>query len=171
MLAETSLLSFNATIIVQIVIFLLVAVGLWKFAWGPLTAQIAARQEKIAEGTKAAEEAEAMRSEVQVEAQKLLDTSRAEAREILTRAHMEATADADAVRNTARQDADAILEKARTDIEAERSRALQELRAQVSALVVAAAGKVLGEAIDARKHERLISESVAGLGIDAGSRS
>ena len=163
MLAETSLLSFNSTIIVQAVIFLIVAVGLWKLAWGPLTAQIAARREKIEEGTKAAEEAERMRSDVKVEVQNLLDTSRQEAREILARAHAEATADADAVRNNARQEADAIVEKARTDIEAERERALQELRAQVSALVVAAAGRVLGEAIDARSHQRLIDESVAGL--------
>lgn len=168
MLAETSLLSFNATIIVQIAIFLIVAVGLWKFAWGPLTAQIEARREKIEEGTKAAEEAETMRSEVKVEVQHMIDTSRQEAREILARAHIEATADADAVRNAARQEADAIVEKARADIEAERERALQELRAQVSALVVSAAGKVLGEAIDANAHKRLIDESIAGL---AGARN
>jgi len=36
--------------------------------------------------------------------------------------------------------------------------------------VVSAAGKVLGEAIDTKAHQRLIDESIAGLGV-AGTRS
>jgi F-type H+-transporting ATPase subunit b len=95
--------------------------------------------------------------------QKLLDEAKAQAREILVRAHQEATADADAVRNNARREAEAIVARAHAEIEAERERALQELRAQVSALVVDAAARVLGQAIDAKAHERLIEESLASV--------
>jgi F-type H+-transporting ATPase subunit b len=163
MLAEASLLTFNGTIIVQAVIFIIVAIGLWRLAWGPLTAQIAARNEKIEHGLKAAQEAEQRLVSASAEVQKELEQARTQAREIITRAHQEATTDADAVRTNARRESDAIVEKARADIEAERDRALQELRAQVSALVVEAAGKVLGQAIDARAHERLIEESISSV--------
>lgn len=163
MLAEASLLTFNGTIVVQAVVFIIVAILLWRYAWGPLTAQIYKRNERIEAGVRAAAEAERRLTEVQTEVQKLLDEAKAQAREILVRAHQEATADADAVRNNARHEAEAIVARAHAEIEAERDRALQELRAQVSALVVEAAARVLGQAIDAKSHERLIEETLASV--------
>jgi F-type H+-transporting ATPase subunit b len=65
------------------------------------------------------------------------------------------------LRATTREDADAYTARVREEIAAERDRALRELRAHVGALVVAAAGRVLGESVDADAHRRLIDSSVA----------
>ncbi len=159
-IAEAGLITFNVTLLVQVVIFVLMAWFLWRFAWGPLVRVLEKREERIEAGLRAAEESEKRLAEVRTEVQRMLDDSRTQARDIIARAHQEATADADEVRNRARRDADAQLQKALTDIEAERDRALQELRAQVAALVVQASAQVLGEAIDERTHQRLIEESL-----------
>jgi F-type H+-transporting ATPase subunit b len=163
-LADSGLLDINATLFAEILAFLIMLGILAKYAYPPIIRLAEERQRKIEEGVRAAEEAEKLRARVEEEVQKILAEHREQAREILTRAHREATADADAMRVSARQESAAILDKARADIEAERDRAIQELRTQVSALVVEAAGKVLGQAIDAKAHQRLIEESIASVG-------
>ncbi|GAC1340583.1 MAG: F0F1 ATP synthase subunit B [Candidatus Dormibacteria bacterium] len=160
MLADSKLLDFNATLFFQLLIFLLTAAALWRFAWGPITKLLEARRLTIENGLKAAEESEKRLTVVQEDVRKLLDEARGQAREIVSRAHQEATADAEQVRTRSRREAEAQVERARADIAVERDRALTELRTQVGALVVAAAGQVLGEAIDAKAHSRLIEESL-----------
>jgi F-type H+-transporting ATPase subunit b len=158
--AEAGLITFNATLILQIVIFVLVALFLWRYAWGPLVRVLDKRAERIESGLRAAEESEKRLAQVTDEVKRILDDARGQAREIIARAHQEATADADEVRNRGRRDAEAELQKALADIAAERDRALQELRAQVAAMVVEAASQILGRAIDERTHQRLIEESL-----------
>lgn len=159
-IAEAGLITFNVTLLLQVVIFVLMAAFLWRFAWGPLVRVLDKREQRIESGLRAAEESEKRLTEVRGEVDKVLEDARGQAREIINRAHQEATADADEVRNRARQDAEAQAAKALADIHAERDRALQELRAQVAAMVVTAAGQVLGQAIDERTHQRLIEESL-----------
>lgn len=163
-LADASLLSFNGTILVQALIFLVTAVVLYKLAWGRLLSVIDARNAKIESGLRAASDAESRLLTAAAEVQKELEQARSQARDILSRAHAEATADAEEVRARSRQEAESIVEKARADIGIERDRALQELRAQVSGMVVDAAGRVLGQAIDTTAHRRLIEESLAEVG-------
>lgn len=160
MLAEAGLITFNVTLVLQIVIFLLMAFLLWRYAWGPLVTILQRREEKIESGLRAAEESEKRLAQVTEEVQRVLDDARSQAREIITRAHQEATADADEVRNRGRRDAEAEVQKALADIAAERDRAVQELRAQVAAMVVEAAGRIIGQSIDERTHQRLIEESL-----------
>lgn len=167
MLAEASLLTFNGTVIVQAVIFLVTAALLYRFAWGPLVRQIQARNDKIEAGLRSAAEAEQRLRSASADIERQLDEARRQAREILSRAHSEATADAEEVRARARREAEAQVERARADIAVERDRALQELRTQVGSMVVEAAGKVLGQAIDARAHERLIAEALDEVGARA----
>jgi F-type H+-transporting ATPase subunit b len=160
MVAEAGLITFNVTLLLQVVIFVLMAVFLWRYAWGPLVRMMDRRQEKIETGLRAAEESEKRLAQVTHEVERLLEDARAQAREIRARAHQDATADADEVRNRGRRDAEAQVEKALSDIAAERDRALQELRAQVAAMVVEAAARIIGQSIDEKTHQRLIDESL-----------
>jgi F-type H+-transporting ATPase subunit b len=159
-IADAGLITFNVTLLLQIVIFVLMALFLWRYAWGPLVNILQKREEKIESGLRAAEESEKRLAEVTTEVQRILDDARGQAREIIARAHQEATADADEVRNRGRRDAEAEVQKALADIAAERDRAVQEIRAQMAAMIVDAASKIIGESIDGRAHERLIEESL-----------
>jgi F-type H+-transporting ATPase subunit b len=160
-LAETSgLLDLNGTFVAELIAFAIMLGILAKYAYPPIMRAAEARQKQIEEGVRAAQEAERRLKEVQKDVEQTLAEARGQARETLNRAHQEAAAEAEELRDRGRKDAEAQVDKARGDIQAEKDRAIQELRAQVSALVVDAAGKVLGAAIDEKAHARLIEESL-----------
>ena len=161
-LADTAwLLAPNGTLVAEVIAFLIMVGILAKYAYPPIIRAAEARQKQIEEGVKAAQEAERRLKDVQKDVEETLAEARAQAREFINRAHQEASAEAEELRNRGRRDAEAQVEKARGDIQAEKDRAVQELRAQVGALVVEAAGKVLGAAIDEKSHQRLIEESLS----------
>jgi len=158
--ATSGLLDVNGTFFAELIAFLIMLAVLAKYAYPPIMRAAEARQKQIEEGLRAAQEAERRPQAVQQDVEKTLAEARGQARVMINRAHQEAAAEAEELRNRARRDAEAQIERARGDIAGERDRAVQELRAQVSALVVEAAGKVLGEAIDEKAHQRLIEESL-----------
>jgi F-type H+-transporting ATPase subunit b len=158
--APSGLLDLNATLLAELIAFLIMLFVLARWAYPPIMRAAEARQGQIEEGLRAAQEAEKRLQAVQEEVEKTLAEARAQAREMINRSHQESAAEAEELRERGRRDAQAQVEKARSDIRAERDRAVQELRAQVGALVVDAAGKVLGETIDARAHARLIEDSL-----------
>lgn len=159
--ADTAgLLAPNGTLVAELIAFVIMLGILAKYAYPPIMKAAEARQKQIEEGIKAAQEAEKRLQAVQKDVEATLAEARGQAREMINRAHQEAAAEAEELRERARRDAEGQVEKARGDIQAEKDRALQELRAQVSALVVDAAGKVLGAAIDEKSHARLIEESL-----------
>jgi F-type H+-transporting ATPase subunit b len=60
----------------------------------------------------------------------------------------------------AREQADQIITQAKKEIGQERERAIQALRAEVADLAVMAAGRVIGETLDPKKHRELIDRAI-----------
>ena len=158
--ADSGLLDLNGTLVAELLAFLIMLYVLARYAYPPIIRAAEKRQSQIEEGLRAAEEAEKRLRAVQADVETTLGEARSQAREVIARAHQEAVAEAEEVRNRGRRDAEMQVARARDEIATERDRALQEVRAQLSELVVDAAGRVLGEAIDARAHQRLIDESL-----------
>ena len=144
---------------------------LGKYAYPRIIKAATEREDKIEAGLEAAAESEERLSKVQVQVEQTLEEARTQARDILNRAHQEATADTAEVLAKARADAEALIERARTEIAGERDRAIQDLRTEVANLVVAASERVLGAAIDAKAHQRLIDESLQKVGETAGAKA
>jgi F-type H+-transporting ATPase subunit b len=161
--ASSDFLIPNATLIVEVVVFLGVLGILARYVYPVLSGAIERRQQHIAQSMRDAEEAERRLASVREEVERMLEEARSQARELASHAQRDAAADAEEIRARARQEATAFAEQARGDIVAERDRALRELRAQYGALVVAAAAKVLGEAIDQSAHQALIERSLKSL--------
>jgi len=159
--ADAGLLDLNGTLFAELLAFLLMLFILAKYAYPPIIRAAENRQKQIEEGLRAADEAEKRLRAVQTEVETTMAEARGQAREVIARAHQEAVAEAEEVRVRGRRDAEAQVARAREEITAERDRALQEVRSQLSELVVDAAGRVLGQAIDARAHQRLIEEALA----------
>ena len=157
---ESGLLDLNGTFFAELIAFLIMVAILARWAYPRIMTVAQARQDQIEAGLRASQEAERRLKDVQKDVEKTMAEARAQARETINRAHQEAAAEAEELRERGRRDAEAQVEKARGDIGAEKDRAIQELRAEVSALVVDAAGKVLGAAIDQKAHARLIEESL-----------
>jgi len=163
MFASASLLSVNGILIAEAIVFVLMVGVLWRWVYPPVMRIAERREQAIEAGLQQAQEAEKRLADVRVEVEKLLDEARVQAREIADRAHREAAAEADELRSKARREAKILSDQARIDIIAEQDRALRELRTQVGALVVAAAARVLGDAMDAQSQLKLIEHSLQSL--------
>jgi F-type H+-transporting ATPase subunit b len=159
--ADAGLLDINATLLAEVIVFVIMLLILARYAYPPIIRAADARQRQIEEGLRASEEAQKRLLAVRDEVEQTIAEARDQAREVIARAHKEAAAEAEEMRERARREAQAQVEKARGDIGVERDRAIQELRAQMSALVVEAAGRVIKQTVDEKAHRRLIEESLA----------
>ncbi len=167
MVADASLLEINVTFVVEVIAFVALLAVLWRYAYPKIIAAAENRQNQIARALAEAERARQDAAAALEDVSKQIEDARAQAREIIDRAHKAAVLETEELVRKGRRDAEALLQRARSEIGAERDKAIQEIRAQVGTLVVAAAGRVLGESIDSRTHSRLIDESLAQL--DAGN--
>lgn len=150
-------------LLVQVFNFLLLLILLRKFVFTPIVNMLEKRRETISKGLEDASIAAEARENAEKEAEKLLSEARSkaatEARELTARAEAQAKEiikDAEAKAGKAR-------EAALAEVDQERVRVLGEVRGQVGALAVAAAQKLIGEALDAKKQQTLIDEFFSGV--------
>ena len=153
----------NITLLGQMISF---AILIWfsvKFIWPPLIKAIEERQQKIAEGLAAADNAQKNLAQADAKVADELKAARAKANEIIEQAHQRANALIDAAK------ADAVAEGQRqraladAEIEAAANRAKEDLRKHVSQLAVSGAEKLLKREIAASDHKALIDDLAAQL--------
>ena len=159
-----NLLSPNFGLVIWIALtFVALLVVLRRFAWGPITSALDAREirikESIEQAQKALEEARQIqadndraRREADAEAQQLLRQSR-EAAETLRAEELEKT------RAQIRQ----MQESAQAEIERERDGALESLRKEVADLAIQAAERVLDANLDDDRQRKLVDDFLGGL--------
>ena len=153
----------NITLLGQMISF---AILIWftvKFIWPPLMAAIEERQQKIAEGLAAADNAQKNLAQSQDKANEELKAARAKANEIIDQAHQRANQIIDTAKNDAIAEANRQKALAEAEIAAAANRAKEDLRRQVSALAVSGAEKLLKREIDAGAHKALIDDLAAQL--------
>lgn len=151
------------TLLGQMITF---AILIWftvKFIWPPLMAAIEERQQKIAEGLAAADNAQKDLAQAQDKVAEELKAARAKANEIIDQAHQRANQLIDAAKADAIAEGNRQKALAEAEIEAAANRAKEDLRKQVSALAVNGAEKLLKREIDANAHKALIDDLAAQL--------
>lgn len=156
-------MQFNATFLGQGLAFAILIWFTWKFIWPPLMRAVEDRQQKIAEGLAAADNAQKNLAQAEERVAEELKAARAKANEIIEQAHQRANQIVDAAKAeaiTEGQRQKAIVE---AEIVASANRAREDLRQQVSSLAVAGAEKLLRREIDATAHKALLDELAAQL--------
>lgn len=138
-----------ATLIAQMVNFLLVALVLYKFAVKPVMATLDERQQKIAEGLQYAEEMKSQLAAAERERAAKVQEAVAEAQSILGETREQAKAMIEAKTQEAAAQAEAIIRKASEATELERQKMLSEVRQEVARLVVETSAKVLTRELSA----------------------
>ena len=154
-------MNLNYTLLGQMISF---AILIWftvKFIWPPLMAAIEERQQKIAEGLAAADNAQKNLAQAQDKVNEALKDARVKANEIIDQAHARANQIVDAAKNDAITEGNRQKALAQSEIEASANRAKEDLRKQVSALAVSGAEKLLRREIDASAHKALLDELAA----------
>lgn len=156
-------MNINFTLIAQAIAF---AVLIWftvKFVWPPLLKAIETRQKEIADGLAAAQEG---RSALEVAAKKseaTLAEAKQKASEIIAQAEKRGSQIVEEAKDNAKVEGDRILAGAKAEIDQEVNRAKEGLRAQVAALAIAGAEKILRKEIDANAHSEMLSKLAAEL--------
>lgn len=146
-------------LISQIILFVIVAVALKKFAYGPVLKVLEERRNKIAEGLSAAEKSKTELANAQTKAQELITQASNQANKIIEEARQAAAKVTETETQKAVAAAQDIVNKARQASEAELARMKTELRREVGRLVAATASKVTGKVLTPDDQQRLIQEA------------
>jgi F-type H+-transporting ATPase subunit b len=145
--------------------FLAFGVGLifmWKLVYGPITAALEDRDNKVEDAIKAAEVARREAEEQMTQAKAELAEAQASAKRMVEEAMGRAERQAAEAVREADERAKAELQKARETIEAEKRQAVQEIRAIAVDLTISATSKLLGQEVDAAKNKPLVEQFVSG---------
>lgn len=150
-------------LLVQIFNFLIILVMLIGWVYRPILNMLERRRETLAQGLEDARVAAEARSNAEKEAQAISDKAQQDAHERVREATERAEQVAKDIRAAAEQEAVQIREQAAEGAEQAKTQALVDLRGQVAALAIAAAQKVIGEALDEKRQHALIEEFFSGV--------
>jgi F-type H+-transporting ATPase subunit b len=155
--------NINATLIGQLIAFMVFVWFCMKYVWPPLLAAIEERQKKIADGLEASVRAEKDLELAQEKATEQLKDAKAQAAEIVEQAKKRASQLEESEKQKAYSEREKIIASGYAEIEAERNRAKEELRSQVAALAVAGAEQILQREIDVNAQNDIVEKLVAEL--------
>jgi F-type H+-transporting ATPase subunit b len=147
----------------QIISFSIVCALLYRFAYKPVLAMLAARREQIAQGLANAEKINAKLAEIEGQRQQVLAAAREEAGRVVAEARDAARRLAERETERAATSAEQILVQARDSAAQEHTRMLNELRAEVGRLVVQTTAIVTGKVLTPDDHRRLAEETARQL--------
>jgi F-type H+-transporting ATPase subunit b len=140
---------------------LMIVLGAWIYK--PMVNALEERRKKIAKGLEDARVAGEARAGAEEQAQHILGLAQQDAARKLRESTETAEKAAQEVRAGAEREIGAMRAVARADSEAERSRILAGVRGEVAALAIAAAQRLLGEALDEKRQRALIEEFFSGV--------
>ena len=147
----------------QLFNFTIVLILLYAWAYKPILKMLENRKNKIAQGLEDSRIAAAARANAEQEAAKIIAEAQAKSGQLVREATERAEAANKDVRVAAEAEAAKIHEQAKIDAQVERDRILGDLRGQVAALSMAAAQKLIGEALDEKRQRALINEFFSGV--------
>ena len=162
--SEGGLISFDKSLIIQGINFLLLLVALNFLLYKPLVAKM---QERTTAIQKSLEEAQAARADAarqQDENAARLRTAYQEAASIREQALKEAAEEQRKLVESAQAEARRLVETARAQTEADIRRAREELRREVAGLAIGVAEKLVRRSLRDEDHRKIVDEAIAKIG-------
>jgi F-type H+-transporting ATPase subunit b len=148
----------------QILGFLILLWGLRKWAWGPLTAQLEKRRQRIAGEFAEAERRQNAADQLKAKFEQDLRGIDAQARAKLQEAVAEGQKVAGEIRAQANSEAQARMARAEEEMMREREKAKELLKEQIIALSIATAEKILKSKLDEPAHRKLAGQFIDEVG-------
>ena len=151
------MVNFNATLIAQVLNFLILVFILAKFAYKPLMKIMDDRKNKIAGDLAAAETAKTDAESIKAEYAAKLAAARQEAQAIIDNARQTAH---DKILADTKAEQDQIVKTAKEAIALEKKQALSEIRAHVINLSLVAASKIVEQKLGSEEDKKLAGDIV-----------
>lgn len=149
-------MNVTATLFGQMITFAVLVWFIQRFLWGPLTRLLAERTKRIADGLAAAERGKQELELAGKRAAEVLREGKQQVADIIAQAEKRALQIIEEAKHAAKAEGDRMIAGAKAEIAQEVSRAKEALRAQVAALAVAGAEKILRREVDAKTHADLL---------------
>lgn len=160
------MIEINATLIAQILNFLILVIILRAVAYKPVVRMLKAREDKIAESLDKAD-ADAAEAEATLKKyQSQLAEARVKAQEIVDKAEKLAREEREASIQETKREIEKMKLAAQEEIQRDRQRAVEQLKGEVVTLSMAAASKIIAKNISAADNEEIIGEFIDKLDRD-----
>ena len=156
-------MNINATLIAQLIVFLILVGFTMKYVWPPIVKALDERAQKIAEGLSAADKAKAELSNANKRVEEQLNAARTNAAQRLGDADRLAQTMIEEAKTRANEEGMKIVAAAKAEAEQESMKARETLRDQVAALAVKGAEQILKREVNAGVHAELLSRLKAEL--------
>lgn len=156
-------MNINLTLIGQAIAFAIFVAFCMKFVWPPLIAAISDRQRKIADGLNAAERAKADLADAHAQVKQELEAAKVQAAQLIEQANRRGAQLVEEARTHATAEGERIRQQSRESVDLEINQAREQLRAQVAALAVAGAEKILKAQVDEQAHAAMLNQLAAEL--------
>ncbi len=150
-------MSINATLIIQLIQFLLFVGFVMKFVAPPIARALDERAEKVAAGLIAADKAKAELSDAFKHVEAQLSGARNDAAQRLADAEHLAQTMIEEAKARASEEAAKIIASAKAEAEQESLKAREALRSQVAVLAVKGAEQILKREVNAGVHAELLN--------------
>ena len=149
-------MSINATLFVQCIVFLILALFTMKFVWPPIAKALDERAQKIADGLAAADKAKSELTAANKRVEQELSATRNETASRLADAERRAQAIIEEAKARATEEGSKIVAAARAEAERQTIQAREVLREQVATLAVKGAEQILHKEVNAGVHAELL---------------
>jgi F-type H+-transporting ATPase subunit b len=151
-------MSFNLTLITQMVAFAAFILFTAKIVWPHLLRAIEQRQKTIADGLAAAEQGRQSLEVSTRQAEETVRQGRDRAAELIGQAEKRAAQMVEEARAQAKEEGNREKAAAQAEIEQQVARAKEALREQVALLAVSGAEKILRREVDAKAHADILAQ-------------
>lgn len=156
-------MSINATLLIQMIAFMLLIWLVNKVLWAPLSKLMEDRQKKIADGLSAAEKGKHELELAEQKAKDVLKDAKTQAQNILGQAEKRGSEIVEDAKVKATEEAGRIKASAQAEIEQEVSRARESLRKEVASIAISGAEKILGKEVDAAAHNDMLETLIKSI--------
>lgn len=157
------MVNINATLIAQILNFLVLVFVLAKFAYKPLCNMMEERKNKIASDLEAADKAKVDAEAVKAEYAAKLADARQEAQAIIDAARKTAQAAHDKIMADTKAEQEQVIASAKDAIALEKKQAMEDIRAQVISLSMIAASKIVEQKLGSEEDKQMAGKIVDSL--------
>lgn len=156
-------MSINATLIAQLIVFLILVAFTMKFVWPPITKALDERAHRISEGLSAADKAKADLQTANRRVEEQLSAARNETTQRIADAERMAQSLIEDAKSRASEEGAKIVAAARAEAEQESIKAREALREQVAVLAVRGAEQILRREVNPAVHADLLNRLQAEL--------
>jgi F-type H+-transporting ATPase subunit b len=155
--------NINATMLGEMITFILLVLFTMKFVWPPISGMLEERASRITDGLAAAEKGKQQLLDAEANIAEELKKIQARAGEIIANAEKRANQVIEESKERARIEGDKIIADAKAQIEQDFVRMKEDLRLRVSDLVIRGTEQILRVEIDQSRHEKILAQLKAEL--------